>query len=46
MASDDNSSKTPATARKPTRRIPSPQLPQIQPPLMNDGMEQVRDSHC
>jgi len=46
MASDNNSSKTAATQRKPGPRIPSPQLPQIQPPLLNDGQEQVRDSHC
>ncbi len=46
MASDNNSSKTAATQRKPGPRTPSPQLPQIQPPLLSDGQEQVRDSHC
>jgi len=46
MASDSNSSKTAAPPRKPGPRIPSPQLPQINPPLLNEGQEQVRDSHC
>ena len=46
MANDNNPSKTTATPRKPSSRIPSPQLPHIQPPLLNDGQESVRDSHC
>ena len=39
MASDSNSSKTAATPPKPSPRIPSQQLPQILPPLLNGGQE-------
>jgi len=46
MANDNNPIKTTATPRKPGPRIPAPQLPQIHPPLSNDGQESVRDSHC
>lgn len=46
MASEQHSSKTAATERKPSPRIPSPPLPQIHPPLLNGGQESVRDSHC
>jgi hypothetical protein len=45
MASEP-SSKPAATGRKPLgTRAPS-SLPQIHPPLQNDGQESVRDSHC
>jgi hypothetical protein len=48
MATEDASNKPAATGRKPPRdqRSPSPQQPQIQPPLLNDGPELRRDSHC
>jgi hypothetical protein len=46
MASDNNSSKTAATPRKAGSRPPSPQLPQIHPPLLNGGPELLRDSNC
>jgi len=48
MATEDASNKPAATGRKPPRdqRSPSPQQPQIQPPLLNDGPELLRDSHC
>jgi hypothetical protein len=47
MASEHSSVKPAATERKPLgTRAPSPPLPQIQPPLLNDGQESVRDSHC
>jgi hypothetical protein len=47
MASEHTSLKPAATPRKPLgTRTPSPQLPQIHPPLQNDGQESVRDSHC
>ena len=44
--SNDNNAKPAAIERKPSRRIPAPQLPQINPPLMIDGPELLRDSHC
>ena len=47
MASEHSSVKPAATERKPQgMRTPSPQLPQIHPPLQNGGQESVRDSHC
>ena len=46
MASDNNSSKTAAPPRKPGSHAPSPQLPQINPPLLNSGPELLRDSNC
>lgn len=39
--------KSNTTGRKPTgTRPPAPPKPQIQPPLLIDGVEAVRDSHC
>jgi hypothetical protein len=48
MASEYSSVKPAATVRKPlgSKRTPSPPLPQIQPPWLNDGPESVRDSNC
>jgi hypothetical protein len=48
MSTEDASNKPAATGRKPPRdqRSPLPQQPQIQPPLLNDGPELLRDSHC
>jgi hypothetical protein len=48
MAREHSAAKPTAIERKPlgTRRAPSPQLPQINPPLSNGGQEQVRDSNC
>jgi len=48
MASEQPLDKPDATGRKPPRneRSPQSQPPQIQPPLLNDGPELVRDSHC
>lgn len=47
MANHNDPSKMTATERKPlATRTPAPPKPQIQPPLMNDGMEALRDSHC
>lgn len=47
MANDNYPSKMPATERKPlVTRTPAPPKPQIQPPLLNDGMEALRDSNC
>jgi hypothetical protein len=46
MASAQHSDKPAALAPKSTRRSPSPQLPQIRPPLLIDGPESVRDSNC
>jgi hypothetical protein len=47
MASQHSSVKPAATEREPLKtRLPSPPLPQIYPPLANDGPEPVRDSHC
>jgi hypothetical protein len=47
MASENSPVKPTATERKPQgMRTPSPQLPQIHPPLQNGGQESVRDSHC
>jgi hypothetical protein len=46
MTNDNHSSKTAATPPKPGPRIPTPQLPQIHPPLQNGGQESVRDSNC
>lgn len=47
MANDNYPSKMTATERKPlATRTPAPPKPQIQPPLLNDGMEAVRDSNC
>jgi hypothetical protein len=47
MASEHSSVKPAATERKPPGTgAPSPQLPQVHPPLQNDGQESVRDSHC
>ena len=47
MANDNYPSKTAATDRKPlATRAPAPPKPQIQPPLLSDGMEALRDSNC
>ena len=47
MANDNFPSKTAATDRKPlATRTSAPPKPQIQPPLLNDGMEAVREANC
>jgi hypothetical protein len=46
MASQRLSDKTAPTERKPGTRTPAPPKPQIQPPLLSDGVEAVRDSNC
>jgi hypothetical protein len=47
MANEQPLDKPGATGRKPPQNEPLPpsQLPQIKPPLLNDGPELVRDSH-
>jgi hypothetical protein len=47
MPSEQHPEKSNSTASKPARdqRFPLPQ-PQIQPPLSNEGLELLRDSHC
>jgi hypothetical protein len=47
MANEHSSAKSIATDRKPLgTRTPSPQLPQIHPPLLMSGPEMLRDSNC
>jgi hypothetical protein len=48
MASEYSSVKPAATERKPlgSKQAPSPQQPQIQPPLLSDGPESLRDTNC
>jgi hypothetical protein len=48
MASEQPLSKPGATGRKPMQddRSTQPQPQQILPPLLNDGPESMRDSHC
>jgi hypothetical protein len=46
MAGEHSSDKSAATERKPSRRSPAPQQPEIRPPLLTDGQESVRDSNC
>ena len=46
MSNDNNANKPAVLERKPSRPSPAPQLPQINPPLMIDGPELLRDSHC
>ena len=48
MANEQALNKPAAKVREATRNELSEQSqpPQIQPPLLNDGPELVRDSHC
>ncbi|NOJ46250.1 hypothetical protein [Bradyrhizobium archetypum] len=48
MASEEALDKPAANGREPTRNEHSEQSqpPQIQPPLLNEGPELERDSHC
>ena len=48
MANEQPLDKPAAAERKTPRSQHSPkqQPPQIQPPLLNDGPELMRDSHC
>jgi hypothetical protein len=48
MAGKQPDDKSSANPRKPPRDGQSrqPEQPQIQPPLLNDGPELERDSHC
>lgn len=47
MASEQHQDKSAENPRKPQdRQSRQPEQPQIQPPLLSDGPELVRDSHC
>ncbi|WP_187399356.1 hypothetical protein [Bradyrhizobium paxllaeri] len=47
MANEQPLDKPAATDRKPARnQARQPQQPQVRSPLLNDGPELERDSHC